>query len=517
MPIYEVIPTSGVPIKVFTNQLEAKARAQLILLAESGFAEEFVAAMPDVHYGLGATIGSVFASSRMVCPNAVGVDIGCGMAAVPFPGVRASELGKDRLWELHALIKKRIPTGMTVHDQAQWAPVLDDPARTPWLSSQLTGRALRSLGTLGGGNHFIEIVHDPEGGVWAMLHSGSRNLGKITADRYNDKAKAQMAARGEAPRHTDLNALLLESPEGQEYILDMQWCQKFALANRQAMLEILGRIMEESTGVSPDWSGMVNIHHNFCSCEKCRYQNQAGEWLERELWITRKGATSARQDQRGLIPGSMAVGSWLVQGQGNWESWYSCSHGAGRQKSRTASFTDIHQKDFELAMLGIVAETVPELRDEAPQAYKDLGQVMEWQRDLVTPVRRLLPLVNVKGWDRTRTGERGSDPATRVKVPVMLKDATGLGLQVEAVEVHLAEKAEGKPTPTWVGPANYVMRLGPNLAGSERMVWVRSPATHPGKKVLVECAIESADPAGIVLRMDRVKKTLSECGGLPPL
>lgn len=499
MPIFEKIQTRGVPVKLFADQVDSNAKNQLIDLAESGIAEEFVAAMPDVHYGMGATIGSVFASTWAVCPNAVGVDIGCGMAAVPFPGLQADQLTAEKKWDLHRRIKERIPTGTQVHSLDQWAPVLDDRARTAWLSNQLHGRALRALGTLGGGNHFIEIVHDPTGQVWVMLHSGSRNLGKITADRYNEMAKQFMASRGEKPRNPDLNYLLVDSPEGRDYLVDMNWCQKFALANRQAMLEILGTVMEAETQFAPDWGAMVNIHHNFCSLETCGFSNSEGVWTEKELWVTRKGATSARELQRGLIPGSMAVGSWLVEGLGNWESWYSCSHGAGRTRSRTASFAEIPQAAFEKAMAGIVAETVPELRDEAPQAYKDLAGVMECQKDLVRPVLRLLPLVNIKGWD-----PKGNQPWSGTKVAVEFQVAPELDFVVDRVEAHRSEKGS-RPVPEWVAFQDFVLRASSRGVGSSRELWVRVVGDLEHKYLCIGRVVE-ADERHMVIRIDSIKK-----------
>jgi tRNA-splicing ligase RtcB len=497
MPIFDTIQTGGVPVKVFAGELDPGARRQLIDLAESGIAEEFVAAMPDVHFGLGATIGTVFASTWAVCPNAVGVDIGCGMAAVPFPGLTAEALGQGRRWDLHRAIKEKIPTGMTVHRERQWAPVFDDQARTPWLSMQLNDRAYQTLGTLGGGNHFIEIVHDPSGQVWAMLHSGSRNLGKLTAERYNALAKTAMENQQILPRNRDLNYLELNTEEGQDYLLDMNWCQKFALANRQSMLERIAALVAEQTGAEAQWDGMVNIHHNFCSQEVCRYQTSAGGWVEKTFWITRKGATSARQWEKGLIPGSMAVGSWLVEGLGNWESWYSCSHGAGRTKSRTASFAEISQESFESAMTGIVAETVPELRDEAPQAYKNLDTVMRCQSDLVRPVLRLNPLINVKGWDKA-----GGNPWAVDKVPVTLVIPAELGLVVTHIETQSLDTA-GKLARQWTPLKDF--RLKPAGNQTARELWVQSEL-QPNKRLLLVGTITESTETRMTITVREVKK-----------
>ncbi|MFZ4618405.1 MAG: RtcB family protein [Rectinemataceae bacterium] len=499
MPVLEIIRTQGVPVKLFANQVDEGARRQLVDLAESGIAEEFVAAMPDVHFGMGATIGSVFASSWAICPNAVGVDIGCGMAAIPFPGLIKDRLSEDMKWAIHTRIKREIPTGMSVHPTEQKGSILDDEERSSWLSRQLTGRALRSLGTLGGGNHFIEIVHDPEGKVWIMLHSGSRNLGKITAERYDGMARAGMKAKAVTPRNRDLNWLAIDSGEGREYLLDMGWCQRFALANREAMLRTIAGILEEETDSGPDWAGLVNIHHNFASLEEVRFKDASGAWVEKRLWITRKGATSARQWQKGLIPGSMAAGSWLVEGLGNWESWYSCSHGAGRSKSRTASFAEITQSSFEAAMTGIVAETVAELRDEAPQAYKDLGSVMDSQSDLVKPILRLLPLINVKGWDPA-----GAASWAREKIHVTFLGAGELGIEIAYVEFHGSAQA-GSPASEWVAVGEFMLKPMSPAGSPKREFWVKAGegATH---RILLSCVLADASDELLSFQVQSVKK-----------
>ncbi|GIW10946.1 MAG: RNA-splicing ligase RtcB [Dehalococcoidia bacterium] len=398
MPIVEIIPTRGVPVRVWASDLDPATRQQLIQLAESGLAIEAVAAMPDAHYGKGATVGSVFVGERAVCPNAVGVDIGCGMAAVPLRGITASELSRPTLEAIHRRIKQVVPTGFGMHPVPVDDPIFDDTACTPWLRRQLSSEVRRQLGTLGGGNHFIEIVRDEQETVWIMLHSGSRRIGKLVAEHYQELAERQTRQRGETPPNRDLASLLIASEEGQQYLADMSWCQRYAIANRQHMLQAVAGVIRSLTGAQPDWSRAINIHHNYCARERV----VLADGSERDLWVTRKGATSARRGQLGLIPGSMGVGSFIVRGLGNPLSFQSCSHGAGRRLSRGAAIRQIPQEEFERAMRGIVAETVPELRDEAPQAYKDLTQVMQNQADLVEPVSRLLPLLNVKGVEGDR-------------------------------------------------------------------------------------------------------------------
>jgi tRNA-splicing ligase RtcB len=236
-----------------------------------------------------------------------------------------------------------------------------------------------------------------------MLHSGSRNVGNINAQHY-DKIAHQVMKKKNLPEPAErgLNYMEIESSEGQQYLNDMHWCQLYAAENRKSMLDIMLEIVVKvKPKAIPDLDHMVNIHHNYCNCEEVKFKNKAGKFETRKLWVTRKGATSARHGELGIIPGSMGVGSYIVRGRGNSESWSSCSHGAGRRLSRTAAVKEIPQEVFEETMSsqGIVCDTHPGVRDEAPQAYKDLTMVMENQSSLVDVVYRLLPLVNVKGFE----------------------------------------------------------------------------------------------------------------------
>jgi tRNA-splicing ligase RtcB len=505
MPIHETIRTRGVPVHVFTDEIEAKARQQLVDLAESGIVVGFVAAMPDVHYGMGATVGSVFASDHAVCPNAVGVDIGCGMAALPVPGLTRGGFAPGQLDAIHRLIKERVPTGKEIHGSPKDAPVLVDGGRSAWLAKQVNARTARQIGTLGGGNHFIEVLHDEEGGVWIMLHSGSRHIGKVTAERYNELAKEQMKARGVTAPNADLNHLLIDSPAGRDYLADMTWCQRYAAANRHAMLEAVSAVLEEVTGRGPDWGRAVNIHHNYCSREEFAWDDPAtGAKVAKEVWVTRKGATSARAGQLGVIPGSMGTGSFIVRGLGNPASWHSCSHGAGRLRSRTASFSAISQEAFETAMAGIVCETVPELRDEAPQAYKDITTVMQHQSDLVEPVRRLLPLINVKGYER-RGGGGGARGTVPAKAPARFVHGEGMDFTIVGVDVSQAD-AKGRGTAKSVPAGEFTLRLKPGMTGETRELWVTA-SEAPHRRLLV-CTVTAADEAGIELKVQSVKRTL---------
>lgn len=439
------------PIYIYTDEVEPGALRQLRELARQPFVVGHVAAMPDVHLGKGATIGSVFASSSFICPNAVGVDIGCGMCAVPVEGLSLRNLKDNDLVAIQQKLKRRIPTGRDFHDTvsvAGSAPRSIDemvaklgrsiaeetkllqpfagkvefksngsshsarPGQpSSWLRANLAQRHLLQLGSLGGGNHFIELLYDECDRIWLMLHSGSRHMGKFTAEHYDKLAVRHWAGRGLYGRE-GLASLPIESEEGQGYLRDMTFCMSYARENRRLMMEAFSSIVREVTGKRIVVDEMVNIHHNYCQWEECIYQptgvdgrqeSEEGsaetEWIKGPLWVTRKGATSARKGQLGIVPGSMGTGSFITRGLGNPFSWQSCSHGAGRRMSRTAAKKDISQSEFEKVMAGITCDTAAAVRDEAPQAYKNLDDVMKYQRDLVEVVHRLYPLLNVKGFD----------------------------------------------------------------------------------------------------------------------
>lgn len=240
-------------------------------------------------------------------------------------------------------------------------------------------------------------MSDEKDQVWLLLHSGSRNIGNITAQHYDEVARKGKQNTGLNWTPPDLNFLAIDSSEGQSYLRDMEWCQHYAFHNRACMLEIMKDVVKQVTGCVTQDDEQINIHHNYCSCETC---NIGGK--KEDLWVTRKGATSAKKGQLGIIPGNMAQGSYIVRGLGNADSFQSCSHGAGRKMSRNSAFKVIAQADFEESMSGIVCDVDPNLRDEAPAAYKDLTSVMQYQEGLVEVVHKLRPLVNVKGFEKGR-------------------------------------------------------------------------------------------------------------------
>lgn len=395
-----VILTKGVPIHLFAYEIEPEALEQVRILAESPVPVDYVSVMPDAHLGKGVTIGTVFASENYVCPNAVGVDIGCGMAAIPIRGLYKDELSHSQKLKLQALFKERIPTGFNQHSKmlpntrSVLQKITDEVEPTDYVKEQLLlPRVTDQLGTLGGGNHFLEVVYQEDNGqVWCMLHSGSRNIGNQVAQYYDKLAKIQLQKEGvDTTVLHGIHYMPIESQAGQDYLRDMEWCQQYAFYNRKAIQDIMLQIIEKVTGHTADLEHSVNIHHNYCHCEDC-----GGG---RKLYVTRKGAISAAPGQMGIVPGSMGTGSYITRGKGNLQSWNTSSHGAGRRLSRMKAQEHISQSDFERSVQHVVCDTHPNIRDEAPQAYKDLTSVMQQQSSLTEIVCRLLPLVNVKGYE----------------------------------------------------------------------------------------------------------------------
>ncbi len=384
----------NVPVKVWTDYVEDSAMEQIRNMARLPFAFGHIAIMPDVHTGFGVTIGSVFVTKDVIIPMAVGVDIGCGMAAVK-TDIPAKALTREHLKDITHSLKRGIPVGFKQHRKKQSADGL--PTRVlhaaPAVKEMENGRGLYQLGTLGGGNHFIELQQDEDGFLWLMLHSGSRHLGKVIADHYHALAKKRNAEWSvEVPQ--DLNYFPLNTDEGKAYFDDMRWAQDYAMENRWRMLNEALRTLEhfarKHLGQALTASEPINVHHNFAAVENHFGQN---------VLVHRKGATPAREGQLGIIPGSMGTASYIVRGKGNPESFESCSHGAGRVYGRKEMGRRFNVDHFREVMSGVVydEDRAASILDESPMAYKDIGQVIADQADLVEPVTRLVPLASVKG------------------------------------------------------------------------------------------------------------------------
>ncbi len=396
------------PIKMWTRgvAVEDAAAKQLRNVASLPFVGPHVAAMPDVHWGMGATVGSVIPTSGAIVPAAVGVDIGCGMCA-SLTNLVASDL-PDSLLGVRTAIEAAVPHGRTdngrENDTGTWrgnVPPQVSEAITELLEGlakvvetrPTLGRAARRMpshaGTLGTGNHFIEVCLDESDRVWVMLHSGSRGIGNAIGQLFIELAKQDM--RRWFINLPDENLAYI--PDGSEhfgaYLKALNWAQKFARMNREIMMAATLRAIGEVLGRPVDGAAMaVNCHHNYVSKER---------HFGKEVWLTRKGAVSAKEGELGIIPGSMGARSYIVRGKGNRDSFMSCSHGAGRAMSRAAARKRFTLEDHAAATAGVECRKDAEVIDETPGAYKDIDAVMAAQTDLVDIVHTLRQLVCVKG------------------------------------------------------------------------------------------------------------------------
>ena len=403
---YEVIHEQGVPIKSWTKGVpfEVDAQQQLKNIASLPFIHKWVAAMPDVHLGKGATVGSVIPTLGAVIPAAVGVDIGCGMMAVK-TSLQAKDL-PESLRQVRLAIEAAVPHGRSKQlrggrDKGSWGETPKDVDQA-WLPLMKQFDVLQEkhpvlkntnninhLGTLGTGNHFIEICLDEAETVWVMLHSGSRGVGNRIGTHFIQLAKKDMEKWHIHLPDKDLAYLPEGTDHFDEYVEAVEWAQQFARVNRQVMMARVIQAMKVSLGVEFDASmEAVNCHHNYVSRE-----NHFGS----NVWLTRKGAVSARQGQLGIIPGSMGARSYIVRGLGNEDSFCGCSHGAGRVMSRTKAKQLVSLEEHVKATEGVECRKDKDVIDETPAAYKNIDTVMEAQKDLVEVVYTLKQVVCVKG------------------------------------------------------------------------------------------------------------------------
>ena len=386
----KVVSTECKPIKMWLDDLEEGAMKQAWNLAMLPFTFKHVAIMPDAHQGYGMPIGGVLATDGVVIPNAVGVDIGCGMCAIKT--TLRGDCDPEKLKKVLDLIRRKVPTGYKKHvtdKHRKHMPSALSFQRLLIVTREFS-KATQSLGTLGGGNHFIELQTDGDN-LWVMIHSGSRNLGKQVADHYNKEAKRlNKFWHTKVQESFDLAFLPLDSQDGVAYWNEMNYCVDFALANRKVMMQEVLEILGEVFGTFP-YEPMINIAHNYATQE-----NHFGK----NVVVHRKGATLARNGTIGIIPGSQGTSSYIVEGLGNPESFNSCSHGAGRKMGRKAAQRDLslEREQQSLDKMGIIHSVRRQKDlDEAPGAYKDIDQVMANQSDLVKIVTQLRPLAVVKG------------------------------------------------------------------------------------------------------------------------
>ena len=402
MPIHQTLRGAHVPVHIFTDDIDAQALRQLHNIASLPIVHPHVAAMPDVHAGIGATVGSVIPTRGAIIPAAVGVDIGCGMNAVRTT-LTASDL-PDNLARLRSAIEAEVPVGFEQHEwsrvqgsrQARAVRPLGDRLAHIVERHRGIAKMLRQFertwicqaGTLGGGNHFIELCLDEEQRVWVMLHSGSRGIGNVIGRYFISAAQKDMRRHQLQLPDADLAYLSEGSTLFDDYVDAVDWAQDYALLNRSEMMR---RVLDVLATFAPPFrldGEAINCHHNYIARET--HGNE-------DLYVTRKGAISARQGELGIIPGSMGARSFIVRGKGNPESFCSCSHGAGRSMSRSEAKRRFNRFDLAEQTAGIECRKDGGVIDEIPAAYKNIDAVMAHQSDLVEVVHTLRQVVCIKG------------------------------------------------------------------------------------------------------------------------
>lgn len=402
MPIHQTLHGAHVPVHIFTDDIDAQALRQLLHIASLPIVHPHVAAMPDVHAGIGATVGSVIPTRGAIIPAAVGVDIGCGMNAVRTT-LTASDL-PDNLARLRSAIEAEVPVGFEQHEwsrvqgsrQARAVRPLGDRLAHIVERHRGIAKMLRQFertwicqaGTLGGGNHFIEICLDEEQRVWIMLHSGSRGIGNVIGRYFIAAAQKDMRRHQLQLPDADLAYFSEGSTVFDDYVEAVNWAQDYALLNRSEMMR---RVLDVLAKFAPPFrldGEAINCHHNYIARET--HGNE-------DLYVTRKGAISARQGELGIIPGSMGARSFIVRGKGKPESFCSCSHGAGRSMSRSEAKRRFNRFDLAEQTAGIECRKDGGVVDEIPAAYKNIDAVMAHQSDLVEVVHTLRQVVCIKG------------------------------------------------------------------------------------------------------------------------
>jgi tRNA-splicing ligase RtcB len=398
MPVRQEISEGLVPVKVYTGEIEPQARAQLVNISRLPIVHHHVAAMPDVHLGIGATVGSVIPTKRAIIPAAVGVDIGCGMMATRL-SLTGNELDESSLKKVFAQISRDVPVGFGQHCdrdartgtakqfQKGLRKILDKHAGIGKRVGRNSSWA-HQLGTLGGGNHFIEVCLDEANRVWAMLHSGSRGIGNAIGTYFIELAKKDAQRNNVRLPDADLAYFPEDAQHFDDYVEAVGWAQDYARANREEMMELVLDAMRRHLPSFEVTGAAVNCHHNYVERE---------EHYGESVWLTRKGAIRAGTGELGIIPGSMGARSYIVRGKGSAESFHSCAHGAGRLMSRNAAHKKFNLEDLKQQTSGVICRKDKGVIDEIPGAYKPIDEVMANQSDLVEVVHTLKQVVCVKG------------------------------------------------------------------------------------------------------------------------
>lgn len=411
MPIKKIIHGKSL-VKIWTNDIEGSAERQLKNIAEMPFIHKYVAVMPDVHWGMGATIGSVIPTLGAIIPAAVGVDLGCGMMAVE-TNITANDL-PDSLKDIRHQLEAKIPHGRTSLgrrynpelDRGLWydTPEINEQVilksdlrvrlakiiekqNNPPLTRQFQ-RFQNQLGTLGTGNHFFEICLDLDDKVWLMLHTGSRGIGNSIGSYFIEKAKQDMRKWFINLPDVDLSYFVEGTENFDDYVEAVSWAQDFAKVNRKIMMENAISVLTKFFPKLDTNREAINCHHNYISKERHFGAN---------VWVTRKGAIKAGEDELGIIPGSMGAKSFIIKGKGNRDSFCSCSHGAGRKMSRGAAKKLFTVDDLKSQTGGVECRKDADVIDEIPKAYKDIDEVMDNQSDLVEVVAQLKQVLCIKG------------------------------------------------------------------------------------------------------------------------
>jgi len=398
MPIQRVISKGRVPVKIYTDEVESSAMQQLYNMAQLPFIHSHLAAMPDVHAGKGATVGTVIPTKGAIIPAAVGVDIGCGMNALRL-SIRANDL-PDNLRAVRLAVEEAIPVGFNMHkvDRARASTIralsggldriISQHKKIYSMQKKSYQTWIRQIGTLGGGNHFIELCLDENQDVWVMLHSGSRGIGNAIGRYFIELARKDMGQHIVILPDKDLAYFKEGCQYFDDYVAAVEWGQDYALANRREMMHLILKALQKKLRKFGVTKEAINCHHNYVSREFHFGEN---------VFVTRKGAISAREDELGIIPGSMGAKSFIVRGKGNPQSFHSCSHGAGRKMSRNAAKRRFNEDDVLYQTEGVECRKDKGIIDEIPDAYKDIDQVMAHQDDLVEVVHTLKQIVCVKG------------------------------------------------------------------------------------------------------------------------
>ena len=398
MPVKQTIEQGFVPVRIYTDDIEPGARQQLVNLSQLPIIHHHVAAMPDVHAGIGATVGTVIATKQAIIPAAVGVDIGCGMIAAR-TSLAADQLDEKKLKRVFDQISRDVPVGREQHREGRELTAAAVPLQRelmrilsshPQIAKRFkrTHNWVRQMGTLGGGNHFIEVCVDESNRVWVMLHSGSRGIGNAIGTYFIELARGDMERQNTALSDRDLAYLTEGAAHFDDYVAGVDWAQRYAAANREAMMDLVLDALSRYLPTFEVTQEVVNCHHNYVERE-----HHYGE----DVWVTRKGAIRARSGELGIIPGSMGARSYIVRGRGSEESFHSCAHGAGRRMSRSAAQKRFTAADVAEQTAGVICRKDSGVVDEIPAAYKSIDEVMENQRDLVDIVHTLKQVLCVKG------------------------------------------------------------------------------------------------------------------------